>query len=74
MTGFDLTLFGINEQAYVDASLLEASDGLQNFLLVCRDIETTFGGEFLPLFRNETRVIRSQLLRKCNHGWSHSHF
>ena len=56
--GFYLTPFGIDEQAHVDASFLKASDGLQNFLFVRRDIETAFGGQLLSLLRNEARVIR----------------
>src|SRR6476660_1338584 len=42
--GFYLIVFRIDEEAYMDASILKAFDGLQNFLFVRHDIETTFCG------------------------------
>ena len=58
--GFDLTLFGIDEQAYVDTSILEASDGFHEFSALFADnIETAFSGKLLSLLGNEASVIRA---------------
>src|SRR6266404_231574 len=57
--GFYLIVFRIDEEAYMGASILKAFDGLQNFLFVCHDIETTFCGKLLSLLRNEASIIRS---------------
>jgi hypothetical protein len=74
LASFDLPCFGIDEQTHVNATFLKAPDCLQHLLPIPYDIEAAFGGEFLSLFRHETRVMRSQPIREVNHRWSHSHF
>jgi hypothetical protein len=70
---FDLYLDGIDKQAHMNAVGLQASHRFCHFALIRDDIQTSLGGQFFALLRDEAGIGRPQALGKRDHRWHNSH-
>src|SRR5919107_1610260 len=72
--GFDLRWLRVDKQTHAQADSLQSLRRLANLFSMRNDVQTTFGGELLPLLRHEASVIGTHVFSKTEHRWSHGHF
>jgi hypothetical protein len=71
---FDLPEFGVEKETHENSGLFQFLNDRAERIEVAGGIQSTFRGDFSPIFRDETDLRRFEAERKIDHGGGGGHF